>query len=173
MRKSLRNTAQPKKVYRFKLWTRKSYSVFNSLGKLVSIGFLSISLSEKIGAKSSQASKVVSIIQQKEPSPEEPLADSDPAVNAFEGLLPGILVPVVLASAKPHPQGCSQCSRHARPALPFFIAHYSVLLFSLPRYFRFSIFSSFRIDYSDRFQLLIDYIPHFTFIKQNQYCYDT
>lgn len=173
MRKSLRNTAQPKRVYRFKLWTRKSYSVFNSLGKLVSIGFLSISLSEKIGAKSSQASKDISILPQKEPLAEEPLADSDHAVNAFEGILSAILAPVLLASAKPQPQGCSRCSRHERPALPFFFAHFSVLFFQLASYFRFPIFSCIRISNSDRFPLLIDYKTHFTFIKQNQYCYDT
>ena len=39
--------------YRFKKWTNKSYAVFNSIGREISIGVLSSDISSRIGAKDS------------------------------------------------------------------------------------------------------------------------
>lgn len=96
MRKSLRNIAQPKKVYRFKLWTRKSYSVFNSLGKLVSIGVLAVTLSEKLGSKTRSVESNTETFQQKDiPSDGEPGENPDMLTKAFEHILYTLFAPLL------------------------------------------------------------------------------
>lgn len=47
------------KAIRFRRWTNKSYAVFNSVGKVVSIGVLTISICDKSNAKSHNSSNKI------------------------------------------------------------------------------------------------------------------
>lgn len=68
-------------VYRFTRWSGKSYSIFNSLGKQVSIGALSYVISSTLGVKS----PILRFQNKAEKDSFEEVADSDP-LKEFECL---------------------------------------------------------------------------------------
>lgn len=99
------NASKP--AYRFRIWTRKSYSVFNSLGRLISIGHLSTALSERIGTKA-ECGKLVDYPAKSNVFEKE--AETPPfTLPSIEEVL-ALLTSVVLFQAVTFQDECSCCN---------------------------------------------------------------
>lgn len=134
MKRSGRNSTQ-KVVYRFKTWTRKSYSVFNSLGRLISIGFLATSVSERVGAKSKSSLHKLSNFLRKDLFSNDDSGGMPVESTAPEEVMSGFLatLAILLVSQQQWQECCSRkISGNYFQFTPSFPLSYLVLLSLLP-----------------------------------------